>query len=110
MAPGETSRVRSWPPAVTLLVFQGALTLLGVPLSLTGRALFVFLFFGALGGLLGGRLSDRVGRKQVIATSLLIFPPLMAAALALQGPMRWLLSPNRPEQVVVLRAALRLDE
>jgi FSR family fosmidomycin resistance protein-like MFS transporter len=51
----------------------------------------VFLFFGALGGMLGGHLSDRVGRQRVIAMSLLIYPPLMAAALALQGPMRWIL-------------------
>ena len=63
----------------------------GMALSLTGRALFVFLFFGALGGMLGGHLSDRVGRQQVIATSLLIYPPLMVAALTLQGPMRWIL-------------------
>jgi FSR family fosmidomycin resistance protein-like MFS transporter len=41
--------------------------------------------------MLGGHLSDRVGRQQVIAMSLLIYPPLMAAALALQGPMRWVL-------------------
>ena len=63
----------------------------GMVLSLTGRALFVFLFFGAVGGMLGGHFSDRVGRQQVIAFSLLIFPPLMGAALALQGPMRWIL-------------------
>ncbi len=58
-------------------------------LSLTGWALFVF--FGALGGMVDDPLSDRVGRQQVIATSLLIYPPLMVAALTLQGPMRWLL-------------------
>jgi FSR family fosmidomycin resistance protein-like MFS transporter len=58
-------------------------------LALTGRALFVFLFFGALGGMLGGHLSDRVGRQQVIVASLLGFPSLMAAALLLQGPARW---------------------
>jgi FSR family fosmidomycin resistance protein-like MFS transporter len=63
----------------------------GMTLSLTGRALFVLLFFGALGGMLGGHLSDRVGRQRVIATSLLLYPPLMAAALTLQGPMRWIL-------------------
>jgi FSR family fosmidomycin resistance protein-like MFS transporter len=51
----------------------------------------VFLFFGALGGMLGGYLSDRVGRQQVIAVSLLTFPLLMAAALATSGPPRWIL-------------------
>ena len=63
----------------------------GMVLSLTGRALFVFLFFGAAGGMLGGYFSDRVGRKHVIVFSLLIFSPLMAAALIHQGPMRWIL-------------------
>jgi FSR family fosmidomycin resistance protein-like MFS transporter len=56
-----------------------------------GRALFVFLFFGALGGMLGGHLSDRLGRQQVIAASLLVFPFLMMAALTLSGPLRWIL-------------------
>jgi FSR family fosmidomycin resistance protein-like MFS transporter len=54
-----------------------------------GWSLFVFLFFGALGGLLGGHLSDRLGRHVVIATSLLMFPVLMAMALALSGPLQW---------------------
>jgi FSR family fosmidomycin resistance protein-like MFS transporter len=83
--------LRSWGSS-GIVVFMPLLFMQqGVALSATGRALFVFLFFGALGGMLGGYLSDRVGRQQVIATSLLLYPPLMAAALALHGPMRWLL-------------------
>lgn len=61
----------------------------GVPLALTGRALFVFLFCGALGGLLGGHLSDRVGRQRVITASLLAFPFFMACALAFPAPLGW---------------------
>ena len=36
-----------------------------------------------------GQVSDRVGRHLVIATSLLMFPILMAMALAIQGPLQW---------------------
>ena len=62
----------------------------GVSLRLAGQALFTFLFFGAVGGMLGGYLSDRVGRQQVIATSLVSFPFLMTVALLVSGPFRWL--------------------
>ena len=81
--------LRSWG-ASGLVVFTPLFFIQqGMALALTGRALFVFLFFGALGGMLGGYLSDRVGRRQVIVASLLGFPSLMAAALLLQGPARW---------------------
>jgi FSR family fosmidomycin resistance protein-like MFS transporter len=83
--------LRSWASAGLVVFLPLFLMQQGMVLSLTGRALFVFLFFGAMGGMLGGHFSDRVGRQRVIAFSLLIFPPLMGAALALQGPMRWVL-------------------
>jgi FSR family fosmidomycin resistance protein-like MFS transporter len=83
--------LRSWGSSGLVVFMPLFLIQQGMALSLTGRALFVFLFFGALGGMLGGHFSDRVGRQQVIATSLLLYPPLMVTALALQGPMRWIL-------------------
>jgi len=83
--------LRSWGSSGLVVFMPLFLIQQGMALSVTGRALFVFLFFGALGGMLGGYLSDRVGRQQVIAASLLIYPPLMVTALALQGPMRWIL-------------------
>jgi FSR family fosmidomycin resistance protein-like MFS transporter len=83
--------LRSWGSSGLVVFMPLFLIQQGMALSLTGRALFVFLFFGALGGMLGGHLSDRVGRQQVIAASLLIYPPLMVTALTLQGPMRWIL-------------------
>jgi len=83
--------LRSWAASGLVVFMPLFLMRQGMVLSLAGRALFVFLFFGAVGGMLGGHFSDRVGRQQVIAFSLLIFPPLMGAALALQGPMRWIL-------------------
>ncbi len=83
--------VRSWGSSGMVVFMPLFLMEQGVTLSVTGRALFVFLFFGALGGMLGGHFSDRVGRRQVIATSLLLYPALMVAALMLQGPLRWIL-------------------
>jgi len=81
--------LRSWGYSGLIVFIPLFLIEQGVPLHLTGRALFVFLFFGALGGMLGGHLSDRVGRQQVMVASLLMFPPLMAIALATPGLLRW---------------------
>lgn len=82
--------LRSWGYSGLIIFIPLFLLDQGVAFALTGRALFVFLLFGASGGLLGGHLSDRVGRQQVIAVSLLAFPFLMVPALALAGPSRWL--------------------
>ncbi len=83
--------LRSWAYSGLIIFLPLLLLAQDVSLPLAGRALFVFLFFGALGGMLGGHLSDRIGRQQVIAGSLLLYPPLMAAALAVSGPWRWML-------------------
>jgi len=63
-----------------------------VPVMLTGRgwsvglagiALSVYLTAGSLGGFAGGPLADRFGPKRVIAASLLMATPLLAAATLL---------------------------
>jgi FSR family fosmidomycin resistance protein-like MFS transporter len=82
--------LRSWCYSGVVVFLPFLLRDQGVSLTVAGRALFVFLFFGALGGMLGGHLSDRVGRQQVIATSLLLFPVLMAIALLFSGPLGWM--------------------
>ena len=82
--------LRSWGYSGLVVFIPLLLHEQGVSLSLAGRALFVFLFFGALGGMLGGHLSDRIGRQQVIVVSLVSFPLLMAAAMRLSGPLSWL--------------------
>jgi FSR family fosmidomycin resistance protein-like MFS transporter len=41
----------------------------------SGYFLFIMLFSGAMGGLLGGYLSDQIGRKSVIAGSLVLSTP-----------------------------------
>lgn len=58
---------------------------------LTGsRLLFLMLFAGALGGIGGGYLSDRIGRKAVIAGSLLLSTPLFYLFLKSTGPLSYL--------------------
>jgi FSR family fosmidomycin resistance protein-like MFS transporter len=54
--------------------------------------LFILLFFGAIGGLIGGAASDKYGRKFVIVTSLVITGPLMYLALATNGYVEWVLT------------------
>jgi FSR family fosmidomycin resistance protein-like MFS transporter len=82
--------LRSWGYSGLITFIPLLLSEQGVPLQVAGWSLFVFLFFGALGGLLGGHLSDRVGRHLVIATSLLTFPVVMTMALSVSGPLQWL--------------------
>ncbi len=83
--------LRSWGYSGLMIFLPLLLHEEGVPLPVTARALFVFLFCGAVGGLLGGHLSDRLGRLQVIATSLLLFPVLMALVLLVRGPLGWMI-------------------
>lgn len=59
---------------------------------LTGsRLLFLMLFSGALGGMVGGYLSDLIGRKAVIVSSLTVAGPLFYLFLATSGPLSYLL-------------------
>lgn len=58
----------------------------GAPLTVGGAALALYALCGALGGIVGGRLSDRVGRKYVIGLSLLAAVPAFYGLLFAQGP------------------------
>jgi FSR family fosmidomycin resistance protein-like MFS transporter len=53
--------------------------------ALGNTALAVMLFGGAFGTLIGGPLADRFGRRTVLAGSMLLLPPLIAAFLV-AGP------------------------
>ena len=53
------------------------------------RLLFLMLFSGALGGLIGGYLSDIFGRKIVIAGSLIMACPLFNLFLLSSGPLSY---------------------
>ena len=78
--------------AVRSLAYTGMLTLL--PLYFAEKQLTkiaashlvtIMLFSGAVGGILGGFISDRFGRKPLIVVSLMISTPFFFAFLATQG-------------------------
>ena len=64
------------------------LTQEGATMWLTGISLTVYEAAGVLGALLGGSISDRIGRRSVILSSLVIVPALMFVFLAVSGPIR----------------------
>lgn len=61
----------------------------GFPVQLGSYYAFVFSLAGALGGLAGGELSDRYGRKVVVTASLGLTTPLLALALLSGGILIW---------------------
>jgi FSR family fosmidomycin resistance protein-like MFS transporter len=78
--------LRSWAYQGFVVYLPLFLQTRGLPLTTGSHLLFLFLLSGAIAGLLGGHLSDRWGRKGVIAGSLLFFSPLMLLALRTTGP------------------------
>jgi len=56
-----------------------------VSIMASGYFLFIMLFSGAMGGVLGGYLSDRLGRKAVIAGSLVLSAPCFYLFLQSSG-------------------------
>jgi FSR family fosmidomycin resistance protein-like MFS transporter len=61
----------------------------GAALWFAGASLSILEAAGVAGALLGGSLSDRLGRKLILALSLLITPLLMFAFLAVSGWARF---------------------
>ncbi|MEJ2727617.1 MAG: MFS transporter [Deltaproteobacteria bacterium] len=64
----------------------------GIQLKTGSMMLTVFLIGGAVAGLYGGHLSDKVGRKGVIAVSMLIYPVLASLMIKSNGGWIWLLA------------------
>lgn len=56
-----------------------------------GAAVFLFGGIGAVGGLVGGTLSDRFGRRAMLAVSLLVGTPLLLLFLQMRGPWSYLI-------------------
>ena len=61
------------------------------PLLTGSRLLSLMLFAGVVGGVVGGYLSDRFGRKAVIVCSLTAASPLFFLFLNTSGPLSTLL-------------------
>lgn len=81
--------------SVIILTFTTFLPLLlrerGGSLLAGGAAVFFFGGIGAIGGLVGGSLSDRVGRRAVLVLSLGAGTPLLYAFLHTRGPVSFAL-------------------
>jgi FSR family fosmidomycin resistance protein-like MFS transporter len=59
----------------------------GFSLIAAGGSITVFMACGAFGGLIGGYLADRVGRRKTILTSFILVLPALSAFLYWKGPM-----------------------
>ncbi|MFH1480721.1 MAG: MFS transporter [Pseudomonadota bacterium] len=84
--------LRSW-------IYMGFITYLplylksrGVPLKIGGLMLTVYLVGGAFAGLYGGYVSDRIGRRKVIAASMLLCPLFTALFITGEGVWLWVLA------------------
>jgi len=82
--------LRAWVyiSAITYLpmLLQGK----GIQLKSGSLILTTFLACGAVAGLYGGHLSDKIGRKSVIMGAFLIYPILAALMLLTKGPWVWI--------------------
>ena len=81
--------LRSWVYMSTITYLPLLFADRGIELASASLILTMFLAAGAVAGLYGGHLSDRLGRKIVIVGSSLLFPLLAAALLLVQGPWLW---------------------
>lgn len=82
--------------SVTMFSFMAFLPLLfqgrGYPASVWAGLLTFFLLSGTVGGLLGGYLSDRIGRRLVIVWSLIIAVPLLLLMIRAEGISQWVIT------------------
>lgn len=76
--------------SVVITAYQTFLPLLlsarGGSIVAGGLAVFLFGGIGAIGGISGGTLSDRIGRRRMMALSLLLSTPLLYLFIRTPGP------------------------
>ena len=81
--------------ALVIIAFNTFLSLLvkdwGGTLKTGGIVLFLLVFFGGVGNILGGFASDRLGRRNVTVISLIASAPFFYAAVRLGLPASYLL-------------------
>ncbi len=84
--------LRAWVYMSFLTYLPLFLQTRGVDPKAGSLMLAVFLGSGAVAGLYGGHLSDQIGRRIVIAVSLILFPRLMSLMIVSTGPWLWFLA------------------
>ncbi len=84
--------LRSWVYVSFITYLPLFLQNQGMPLKTGSLVLTVFLVGGAAAGLYGGHLSDRIGRRSVVAVSLLLYPALASLFMLSTGPWLWILA------------------
>ncbi len=84
--------LRSWVYISFLTYLPMFFQLEGIQLKTGSLMLTVFLVGGAAAGLFGGHLSDKVGRRRVIAVSMLIYPIFASVMILSKGGWIWLLA------------------
>jgi FSR family fosmidomycin resistance protein-like MFS transporter len=84
--------VRSWVYLSLITYLPMFLLTQGIHLKAGSLMLAVFLASGAAAGLYGGHLSDVIGRRIVVAVSLLIYPVLASLVILCDGPLQWLMA------------------
>ena len=72
---------------MTLITFLPTIqSLRGFSLLAAGSSFSIFMLCAGLGGLTGGFLADRLGRKRIITSSFALLIPVLAAFLYWRGP------------------------
>jgi FSR family fosmidomycin resistance protein-like MFS transporter len=84
--------LRSWVYLSFITYLPMFLQTQGIDLKSASLMLTLFLVGGAAAGLYGGHLSDRVGRRSVIAVSLLLYPVLASVMILSKGPSQWFMA------------------
>lgn len=84
--------LRSWVYVSFLTYLPMFFQTQGIQLKTGSLMLTVYLVGGAVAGLYGGHLSDKVGRRRVIVVSMLIYPILASLMILSKGGWIWLLA------------------
>jgi FSR family fosmidomycin resistance protein-like MFS transporter len=84
--------LRSWVYISFLTYLPMFFQAQGIQLQTGSLMLTVFLVGGAVAGLYGGHLSDKIGRRRVIVASMLIYPILASLMILSKGGWIWLLA------------------
>lgn len=85
--------LRSWVQSSSATYIPQIFSAKGASTAEAGNILFAILFPLALGGLMGGTLSDRIGRRRVLIVSTALIGPALYGLLHSQGLIAYLFAP-----------------